>query len=152
MATAIDPSQSPGSHLMPALDRATVADAMYPGILSCEPGMSLSAVVRMMAGHHVHCLVVLGVTGEEDGDSLVWRILSDLDLLHGASWRVGQTADALARQAVHTVDPTMPLRAAGDLMLKLGAFHVLVVDPLRQRPLGVLSTLDIAGVLAWGVA
>ena len=36
-------------------------------------------------------------------------------------------------------------------MLKLGAFHVLVVDPLRQRPLGVLSTLDIAGVHAWGV-
>ena len=153
MATAIDTPQSPGSHLMPALDRATVADAMHPGILSCEPEMSLSAVARMMASHHVHCLVVLGVTGEEDGDSLVWRILSDLDLLHGAMLEGGgQTADALARQAVHTVDPTMPLRAAGDLMLKLGASHVLVVDPLRQRPLGVLSTLDIAGVLAWGVA
>ena len=68
-------------------------------------------------------------------------------------WRVGgQTADALARQAVHTVEPTMPLRAAGDLMLNLGAFHVLVVDPLRRRPLGVLSTRDIAGVHAWGVA
>ena len=37
-------------------------------------------------------------------------------------------------------------------MLKLGASYVLVVDPLRQRPLGVLATLDIAGVLAWGVA
>ena len=50
----------------------------------------------------------------------------------------GQTADALARQAVHTVEPTMPLRAVGGLVLKLGASHVLVVDSLRQRPLGVL--------------
>jgi hypothetical protein len=36
-------------------------------------------------------------------------------------------------------------------MLTNSATHiVVVVDPEMQRPIGILSTLDIAGVLAWG--
>jgi CBS domain-containing protein len=46
----------------------------------------------------------------------------------------------------------MPLREAGELMLDHGATHVIVIDPDSQRPIGVLSTLDIAGLLAWGEA
>jgi CBS domain-containing protein len=46
----------------------------------------------------------------------------------------------------------MPLREAGELMLKHGVSHLIVVDPTTQRPTGVLSTLDIAGILAWGEA
>jgi CBS domain-containing protein len=46
----------------------------------------------------------------------------------------------------------MPLRDAGDLMLTHGVSHLIVVDPATQRPTGVLSTLDIAGILAWGEA
>ena len=37
-------------------------------------------------------------------------------------------------------------------MLTQGATHVVVMDPELQRPTGILSTLDIAGVLAWGEA
>ena len=46
----------------------------------------------------------------------------------------------------------MPLREAGELMLSHGTTHVVVIDPEIQRPIGILSTLDIAGVLAWGEA
>jgi hypothetical protein len=36
-------------------------------------------------------------------------------------------------------------------MVRNGVSHVVVVDDAeRQRPIGVLSTLDLAGVLAWG--
>jgi hypothetical protein len=38
-----------GSYLMPSLEHATVADAMHPGILSCEPDASLTAVGMVMA-------------------------------------------------------------------------------------------------------
>jgi hypothetical protein len=37
-------------------------------------------------------------------------------------------------------------------MLTHGTPHLLVIDPGKQRPIGILSTLDIAGVLAWGEA
>jgi CBS domain-containing protein len=46
----------------------------------------------------------------------------------------------------------MALREAGELMLANGAAHVVVVDPELQRPIGILSTLDIAGVFGWGEA
>jgi CBS domain-containing protein len=46
----------------------------------------------------------------------------------------------------------MPLRDAADLMIANAASHVVAVNPDTQRPVGILSTLDIAGVLAWGEA
>ena len=89
MATAIDTPQSPGSRLMPALDRATVADAMRPGILSCEPEMSLSAVARMMASDHVHCLVVLGVTGRRTAIRSSGEFSPISTFSTAPCWRVG---------------------------------------------------------------
>ena len=44
----------------------------------------------------------------------------------------------------------MPLREAGELMLARGVSHLVVIEPGVQRPIGILSTLDIAGALAWG--
>jgi CBS domain-containing protein len=44
----------------------------------------------------------------------------------------------------------MELRDAAREMLKNGVSHAVVVHPVRHRPIGVLSTLDVAGVLAWG--
>lgn len=142
-----------GSFLMPSLERATVADAMHPGILCCEPDASPTDVARMMASQHVHCVVVMGVTHEPSGESLAWGLISDLDLLRGG---VGagalETADALAGQPIITVTPTTPLREAAALMLSHRISHLVVIDEARLLPIGTLSTLDIAGVLAWGEA
>ena len=140
-----------GSFLMPSFEHATVADAMHPGVLSCGPDASLTEVARMMATHHVHCVAVIGLTHEDRSESMVWGIVSDLDLIQaGVPTGAEQTAATLARQPFITVEPTMTLREARDLMIANNAPHVLVVDPRDQRPVGVLSTLDIAGVLAWG--
>jgi hypothetical protein len=35
-------------------------------------------------------------------------------------------------------------------MLTRGISHIVAVNPETNRPVGILSTLDIAGVLAWG--
>jgi CBS domain-containing protein len=140
-----------GSYLMPSLEHATVADAMHPGILSCDQDASLTEVARTMATHHVHCVAVMGISHDRSGESFVWGIISDLDLLE-ASIRDGAeaTAKALAGQEIISVKPTMPLREAGELMLTHGVNHVVVIDPKAQRPIGILSTFDVAGVLAWG--
>jgi CBS domain-containing protein len=142
-----------GSYLMPCLEHATVSDAMHPGVLSCEADATLTDIARLMATHHVHCVVVFGLSHEQPGEKLLWGLISDSDLLR-AGIRTGadQPAAAHALQPIISVEPTMPLREAGELMLTHGAAHVVVVDPEIQRPIGVLSTLDIAGVLAWGEA
>lgn len=141
-----------GSYLMPSLEHATVADAMHPGILSCEPDASLTDVAVVMATHHVHCVAVVGVSHEQP-ECFVWGIISDLDLVRAGIADGGDvTARGLASQPIVVVDPTMPLREAAREMLAHGVSHVVVADPVAKRPMGVLSTLDVAGMLAWGEA
>jgi CBS domain-containing protein len=144
------PSQ--GSYLMPSLQHATVSDAMHPGILACEPDASLPEVARMMATHHVHCVAVVGVSHEEPPCG-VWSVISDLDLLR-AGIRDGEASSAreIAQQPLVTVEPSVPLREAGEVMLTHGVSHLVVVQPGTQSPIGILSTADIAGVLGWGEA
>ena len=63
-----------------------------------------------------------------------------------------ETAGALALEPIISVGPTMSLNEAGELMLKHGVSHVVVVDPDTRQPTGILSTLDVIGVVAWGAA
>jgi CBS domain-containing protein len=137
-----------GSYLMPSLAHATVADAMHPGIHSCTRDTPLTEIARLMATQHVHCVAVT-----DGGEGLVWGIVSDLDLLRaGIKPGAELTAGELTGQPLASVRSTMPLREAAGRMLDHGASHVVVIDPLTERPVGILSTLDIAGVLAWGEA
>jgi CBS domain-containing protein len=78
-------------------------------------------------------------------------IISDLDLI-GAGMSPGgeESAGALARQPIVSVKPTMALREAAQLMPRHRVSHLVVIHPETLRPVGVLSTLDVAGVLAWG--
>ena len=147
--TALQPH---GSYLTQSLEHATVSDAMHPGILSCEPDASLAEVAKVMATHHVHCVAVVGIS-HEDPECFVWGIVSDQDLVRaGIADNAGETARALAKQPVVIVEPAMRLSDAAREMLARGVSHAVVADPVAQRPIGVLSTLDIAGVLAWGEA
>ena len=141
-----------GSYLMPALEHATVSDAMHPGILACEPDTPLRDVAQLMATHHIHCLAVVGISHEEPQCG-VWSVISDIDLV-GAGIRDGDTSSArsIAQQPLVTVGPSTPLREAGELMLTHNVSHLVVTEPGTQRPIGILSTADVAGILAWGEA
>jgi CBS domain-containing protein len=146
--TSVQPSH--GSYLLPHLDHATVADAMHPGILSCDAEATLPDVARVMATHHVHCVVVGGTTNGQGEESPVLGIVSDVDVLRaGMRPDAPDTASALARQPV-IVETTSRLRDAAELMLANSASHVVAVNPLTKRPVGILSTLDVAGILGWG--
>ena len=137
-----------GSYLMPSLENATVSDAMHPGVMTCEPDATVTDVARAMATNHIHCLAVAG--GEtQQGGAPAWGIISDLDLIRAGVESPDGAASAMASPVV-TVEPTTPLADAARLMLTHNAPHLLVVDAAKHRPIGILSTLDIAGVLAWG--
>lgn len=138
---------------MPSLAYATVGHAMHPGVLHCSPDATAAEVARMMTVHRVHCIAVIGISHGQTGESLAWGIISDLDLLEASvAGHAGKTAASLVRQPLITVAPGMPVRDAAQLMLTQGAAHAVVVDSDTQRPVGILSTLDIARLLAWDEA
>ena len=140
----------PSGYLMPPIDHATAGAAMHPGIFSCAPDASLAEVATIMTMHRVHCVAVMAVAHDGSGDRQVWGIISDLDLL-GAGIRGGSelTASDLANQPVISVRDTTPVREAGEAMVTHRVSHVLVINGETHRPVGVLSTLDVAAMLAW---
>lgn len=138
-----------GSYLMPTLQHARVADAMHPGVHTCDPDATLTEVARVMATHHIHCVAVMGVGHDAAGERLAWRLISDTDLVRASLAGGDPTAAALTTAPLETLTPDTPLREAAELMLSRGVTHLLVIDPVRERPTGVLSTFDIAGTVAW---
>ena len=69
----------------------------------------------------------------------------------GAS-RVGnRTAGDVATGEVLLAHPDERLTDVAQRMLEHGTSHAVVVEPRTGRPVGVLSTLDIAGILGWGL-
>ncbi len=150
MTEALQPYR--GSYLVPAFERATVADVMRPGVMSCAPDAPLVTVAQTMATHHVHCVVVAGIaTDDSGGDHLVWGLLSDMDMVRAAEAGIeGHTAADAARTEVVSVDLSTPLAEAAALMDEHGTAHLIVTA--GGQPAGVVSSLDIAGALAWGRA
>lgn len=145
------PIQTPGSYRMPRYENATVADVMRHGVITCSAETTLRTVARMMASYHVHAIVVIEDDG--DGSESPWGLVSDFDVLRAAhAGAEDLTAGQVARSAVVMVQPTDSLDRAADLMREHGTGHLVVVEAGSGRPIGVVSTLDVAGALAWGEA
>ena len=141
-----------GSYLMPVFEKASVADVMRHGVMSCAPDAPLVTVAQTMATHHVHAVVVAGIaTDDAGGDHFVWGLVSDMDIVRAAESGIeGHTAADAARTEVVTVDPTTPLTEAAALMDRHDTSHLIVTS--GGRPAGIVSSLDVAGALAWGRA
>jgi CBS domain-containing protein len=105
----------------------------------------------MMATNHIHSVVV--TVGSEASVPQPWGIVSDLDLAKAAAGSaLDRTAAEMAVTEVITVEPDESLERAAQLMAEHETAHLIVVDAVLGRPVGVISTLDIAGVVAWGRA
>jgi CBS domain-containing protein len=102
-----------------------------------------------MAKHRVHCVVALGES-PDGGSNRVWGMVGDLELTRIACTEglQGRTAGGSATTELVTVTPTDSVHHAAELMTKHGVSHLIVVDPLTDRPVGVLSTFDVAAILA----
>jgi CBS domain-containing protein len=130
-----------------AVDSMTVADAMHHGVVTCDVDTPLSKVAQIMVGHWIHCVVVSSRTEQELPP---WGVVSDLDL--AAGFRHDGAADTPAGEVAATpavmVWMREPLGRAVQLMTEHGVSHLVVIDRGSSRPVGVLSTLDVARVVA----
>jgi CBS domain-containing protein len=73
-----------------------------------------------------------------------------VDLVAAAARSPEADARAIARSEPLTVTPEDSLPHAAQLMAEHGLSHLVVVQPHSRHAVGVLSALDVAGVLAWG--
>ncbi|MGH2934772.1 MAG: CBS domain-containing protein [Gaiellaceae bacterium] len=121
---------------------ARVGDAMTSGVVSCSPETCLRTVARIMAERGVHAVFVFDY-GEP------WLTVTDLDVAAAAVDYVdAHTAGESAVVPLVTVRSDDELAHAAALMAENAVSHLAVIDPLTERPVGVVSTLDIAGVLS----
>jgi CBS domain-containing protein len=150
--TGTSMKQLRGSYVSPSYENARVRDAMRVGVYACPPETSLRDVARMMAGYHIHCVVVADMDGEGESER-PWGVVSDVDLIRaGGADAADRTAGDTAPAEPVTVTPDDSLAHAVQLMTEHETSHLIVVGGDGEKPVGVLSSLDIAAVLGWGEA
>ena len=127
------------------LGHVRVRDCMHVGVLTCSADTPLGEVAGIMTKHRVHAVAVIDDRRRPIG------VVSALDVVAAAS--SGEHERVTARVAVATeplitISADAPLDRAAKLMTKHGVSHLIVVDPAGGHPVGILSTLDIAVVVA----
>ncbi len=125
---------------------------MRTGIISCQADSSLRAIAELMASYHVHAVVV-ETAGAESGAApgQGWGIVSDVELARAAArGELQATAGELAGSGATFIRPAEPLRRAAELMCEHRVSHLIVSTAPTARPVGIISTLDLAVALAWG--
>ena len=145
------PTPARGSDRAASLSHALVQDVMRPGIVTCPPDATLASVARLMAGNHIHAIVVSGIETVPGGERLTWGLITALDLVASTQpgYEAAEAADVASTEIV-TIEEDEPLERAAQLMLEHQLTHLMVVT--RGEPIGIVSTLDVAGCLAWGEA
>lgn len=143
-----------GSYLTPNFEHARVSDAMRPRVLTCDPQTTMVTIAQRMASEHVHAIVVLRETIDAEGaiGRRAWGIVTDRDVLRCAADIDDRVAEDIALGGVLTVHPEDRLEDVAERMLARHTSHAVVVEQRTDRPVGVVSTLDIAGILGWGRA
>ena len=135
-----------------AFETATVRDAMSNGVISCPRETPLRVVARMMATYGVHAIFVFEDGDEDDETRQLWAVVSDLDLVAATRLDLDTlTAGATAVTPLVSVAAASSIGEAGSLMAQYGIAHLAVTEPGSRRPIGVISTLDIARAIAAGL-
>jgi CBS domain-containing protein len=137
-----------GSYRTPRLEHARVEDAMRHGIFRCPADTSLREAARTMSLHHVHTIVV-----SDPADGSPWGLLTDQAVVSALLTDDGDCPlRDIAERDLNTISSGEPLLAAAERMREHATSHLLVRDAESGAPTGMLSTLDLAGILAWGEA
>jgi CBS domain-containing protein len=129
------------------LTELPVADVMHHRVVTCLPDTPLRAVARMMANYRIHSVIVHD-DHRRDREAL-WGVVSDRDVVAAvATGEIdGATAGSTAATEAVTITSDESLGRAAQLLGEHEIAHLIVVDRETNRPLGVLSTLDIAAAI-----
>ena len=136
-------SRARPSHGTPGFGDARVADAMHPGVIFCPPDASLRTAAAIMATNHVHAVLVTA------GGEAPVGVVSERRLIEAAGRDADNVTVATLAEDPETIFADDPLRQATAAMVERGVTHLVVVDS-GGRPLGMLSSLDVARLLASG--
>ena len=122
-----------------------VVQAKRYGTFRCKPGDTLAAAAAQMTTRNISALIVV------DDDGLLEGIVTRTDLVRACyqrdDWAVQPVRDYMSRQVV-TVPPDAPLGHVMALLLERHIHRVVVVDPLN-RPVGIVSSMDILAAVAY---
>jgi CBS domain-containing protein len=111
---------------------------MAAGLVSCPPCAALTDVATLMCVHQVHAVVV---------DPGAPRLITARDVVR-ATLAGARSAEEVIAPEAPSVAPDDTLLAAAELMVRAGEGHVVVRDRGENRARGVLSSFDVAAVLA----
>lgn len=145
MSTALQLRQ--GSYVGPPFEKAKVHDVMRMGVVTCRPQTPLRDVAGIMVGYQIHSVVV------DDAQASLhpWGIVTDLDIATAAKHEIaGMTAGEVIRSKLVTVPADETLERAAELMSEHQVSHLMAVQPETGRPVGVISALGLAAVVAAG--
>jgi CBS domain-containing protein len=131
------------------LKEARAGAVMHPGIVTCAPDARLWSLARSMVEHRVHCVAVAGVgDAGAHGRHFNWGLINDMELVLAAhSGALGEAAATIASAAPPAVNECDSLERAAWLMVNDEAHHVVVIGQ-SGLPSGMISTLDVARILA----
>ena len=132
-----------GIYRIPSVEHARVSDAMNKAIVTCSPDAGLREMGRLMASHHIHSLVM------SLGDPAQWALVSDVAIAQAAIGRRDATAKDLAVPATGIPSEATLIRAI-EVMRERLTSHLIVTDIESGQPTGMISALDIAGIVGWG--
>jgi CBS domain-containing protein len=120
---------------------------MTVGLISCPPDTPLREVAAIMTDARVHAVYVFDYA--EGEAAALWGLVSDLDLVAAARGDITRVTarDASVTPLVTVSDDDLLGRAA-QLLAENSVSHLAVLDRATDRPVGVLSTLDLARVIA----
>src|SRR5574337_1074758 len=107
-----------------SLDQVRVEEVMHRGVISCTLETPLRTVARMMAVRGVHCVVGLGDAAA--GDTTLWGIVSDLDVVAAAAHDDvdGCEAGSCVSTDVASISPDSTVQEAARLMSTHGVSHL----------------------------
>ena len=126
-----------------------VEDVMSAPIRACADDIDLVTAARLMVDERIHFLAVLGAPPAGEDEPAMVGVLSDLDLV--AALEAGgpeQTVGEVAGPPAASIPSDATLDVAARDMRDGRARHLIVVAPNSGRPVGVVSTLDIAEAIA----
>lgn len=128
---------------LPTFADATVSEVSSHIVVSCAPATRLAAVAATMASQSSHMAVILAPGARRA------LVISALDLIRAAlDGGLDRTAAEIARGPMASIGGSAKLSEAVTMMARRDVAHLLVAEPGADRPAGVLSSLDVASVLA----
>lgn len=129
-----------------SLEAVPVEGVMHVGFVGCPLETPLPSVARLMAERRVHCVVGFGDVTEDD--TRLWGVVSDIDVVSALAAGGGPvTAGEIASTEIVTIEPHESILRATELMRDHEVAHLLVVDGVSDRPIGIVSTLDVMAIV-----